>query len=153
MNVHVTERRLKNALDRFELSLETPLLPGELGTWLADVEQGIVRVRRQLVAVAQGKHPPQYTAICDGAPALVNRVEQLQKEDAALVATCETLHACVLRLLRRAPQLEPDEGLFNSRVQYVRKHGLDLVIRVRTQEAALRTWLVEALDRDDGTVD
>jgi hypothetical protein len=31
--------------------------------------------------------------------------------------------------------------------------GLKLVIRVRTQEQAIRTWFLEAFDRDRGTAD
>ncbi len=31
--------------------------------------------------------------------------------------------------------------------------ALDLVVRIRKQEVTVRTWLLEAFDRDGGTVD
>jgi hypothetical protein len=59
-----------------------------------------------------------------------------------------------MELLRPLVQrVEPDEMRAESAMAEFAQTLLDLVQRLRKQEVALRTWLVEAFTRDRGAVD
>ena len=56
-------------------------------------------------------------------------------------------------LQKAAEAVEPDEARLQRRIGAARDAGFALAISVRKQEAALETWLGEALNRDRGDVD
>jgi hypothetical protein len=84
---------------------------------------------------------------------LLPQIERLKAEDEAIERERERIGNMVERDAQHVPKLEPDEAKAQKHVQNLIDEGLAFVMRVRKQEVALETWLVEAFNRDRGTAD
>lgn len=80
------------------------------------------------------------------------RVERLKKEDCRITGQFADLCRRAERLAEIAWQVEQDEGQVREDVSRLVELGLSFVIRVRTQETAITTWLLEAFNRGRGAV-
>ena len=98
-------------------------------------------------------HAEEFAAIVEEDAGLLARVEQLKKEDSGIIQQFADPSRRAERLAELAWRCEPDEGQVREDVSRLVELGLSFVIRVRTQETAISTWLLEAFDRDRGTVD
>jgi hypothetical protein len=94
------------------------------------------------------QHGPQFEEIVQESPALQRSVEQLEREDGEVAAAYESLRAKVAKLTAKAAKVEPDEALMSQEAARFADEGVWFVVRVRKQDAAIRTWLGEALNRE-----
>lgn len=147
------QQALHAALDKLEASVETPLVPGEAERWIESVEADY-QVARSCVLDAIGeRHPEQYTTIWQEDEGLARRIEQLREEDTAIREAAESLGRHVSGMKSAIAKVEPDEAKLQSALEALVAEALRFIIRVRTLEQAIRTWVMEAFNRDRGTVD
>jgi predicted nuclease with TOPRIM domain len=147
------EKSLKEALERFERRLETPLVPGELTGWICEAVEACHNVGPTLDRQRRRTHEQILDAIAREDAELIPRAEELRKEDEELQCDYRRLREEADRLAEQAETAEPHERRLDERRASFVRHGLDFVIRTRTQELAVETWFLEAFDRDRGVVD
>ena len=147
------ESELKAALEVLETSIATPIVPGELATWLADLQHAWAEAAAQVHFHVKHLHPRQFEEIAEQDPELLPRIELLKAEDAAIEEERGKLNDRVVRLVEHAPQIEPDEEKVKSHLKGVIDDATALIVRVRKQTVALQTWYMEAFNRDRGAVD
>lgn len=145
--------RLLEALAELEANIETPFVPGELERWINDVHGAFQRLRPLLDHQISDVHPQQYDEIREEDEELFRRVDQMRQEDADIIETASQLSEEIPKLQTAAANVEPDEAKLRTAFDGFVESVLDFIIRVRTQEQALRTWLMEAFTRDRGDVD
>jgi hypothetical protein len=147
------ESDLKTALASFETRLSTPIISGELAGWMGEVQKAWVGASSQIGASLSRLHPGQFEQIAQQDQEMFPQIERLKVEDEAIAAERERIGNMVLRDAQHVPKLEPDEGKAKKHVQNLIDEGLALVTRVRKQEVAIETWLMEAFNRDRGAGD
>ncbi len=148
-----TESELKTALAAIEKALTTPIVSGELALWLEELKKSWEEASAQVHFNVKHRHPRQYEQIGEADLELLPRIDLLKAEDEAIEQQREEINQAIARAAQHVPKLEPDEGKAQKHVQSLIDDGLAFIIRVRKQEVALQTWLVEAFNRDRGAVD
>jgi len=175
------EEQLQGSLAEFEERVSVPLVPGELDSWLDEVKTSWQALWPQLQVQTQYIHAKEFSQIAEEDPELSCRVREMREEDTALMAQSDAVADQLNYLENRLRQgmaepdlserkLQPgtteakpnvgdfyDEGAMETELkqdvdQFVTQ-GLALVSRIRKQEVAVRTWLVEAFTRDKGVMD
>jgi hypothetical protein len=144
---------LAEALGALETALETPMVPGELDGWAGALRDAAENLQPLLGRRITTAHRESFSQIEATDPELIRRVENLKTEDERIQRDFQALSDRIADLAARAPDAEPDEGTLDQQVSELVDEGLAFVIRLRKQEVALRTWLVEAFQRDRGPVD
>jgi len=147
------EERFRTALERLETAAATPAVPGEMPMWLDEVEQAYEELQQTLDRQVRSSHTSQLTSIRQEDPEMFRHVEQLQKEDAEIVAAVQSAVARLPILKPMVERVEPDEKRVERALAEFGEQAMQLVLRIRKQELALRTWLQEAFTRDRGPVD
>jgi hypothetical protein len=147
------ETELRQALRQLELSLETPVVAGELPDWATAVQDSLACVGVLLTRQIEILHADEFAEIVEEDSGLLTRVDRLTKEDGQVAEQFAELSQRAARLTESAWGVEPDEGQLRPDVERLVDSGLSFVTRVRKQETAITTWLLEAFDRDRGTVD
>lgn len=145
--------KLLEALADLEASVETPFVPGELEPWIAAVDEAFQHLRPRLDWSSTHVHPQQFDEIDHEDPELMRRVDQMRQEDAAIKEAARQLAEQIPKLETVVSAIEPDEAGMTAVMDEFVQAMLNLIVRVRTQEQAVRTWLMEAFDRDLGAVD
>jgi hypothetical protein len=148
-----TDAALKTTLDAFEVSLNTPVVSGELADWLEHLGVAWSKLAGHVRHHVEQTHADQFAQIEQQDPELLPKVEQLHTEDNAILEECDALDRMVATTTTHAPKLEPDEEKAQQHTKALVDAGIALVTRVRRQEVALQTWYVEAFNRDRGAVD
>lgn len=148
------EHDLREALDAFETSLETPIIPGEFGDWSKYVQENWPAVAEQVQHQVHSSHRQQLAEIARQDTEMFAHIRQLQIEDEAICQELEELRGYVDRLAEQAPHLERTPAATQDSVagELIRR-GLSFITRVKTQEVAVRTWLSEAFNRERGSGD
>lgn len=153
MDASIHKSRLDEGLEALETALESPLVPGELQTWLENAAAAFAKLEAPLRGRIEEDHPRWFDEISHEDEGLLERVKHLREKDRELLAQYE-------RLARQANsidfKLEEDhetETRLDPIVERLSEHGLEFVIAVRKQEAAVTTWFVEAFQRDRGVAD
>ena len=148
-----SDQDLKVSLDRFETCLVTPVMSGELISWVGEAQSAwdefLPHVRQHLSEL----HPRQYKEISKADPELLPRTEKLQAEDAAIEEDGEVFERLIHRFAEHAPKFEPDEEKIAKPLKDLVDAGIAFVTRVRKQEAAVQAWFMEAFTRDRGVAD
>ena len=145
--------QLSEALARWESCLETPVVPGELLTWLDEAKHACDEVGAQLRPQLERTQPKLFQDIVGQDPSLVPRVEELKSEDQQLLDQMDRVRAHIEQLRNRASQLQPPESKIDRIVATLSQEALSLVISVRKQEKAITTWYLESFDRERGVAD
>ena len=140
-------------LEKLEHCLETPFVPGELERWFEQTQQAMQDVAKLLPRQLDETHAQQLQEIESEDPGLEHRVEEIRRVDGELRERFAQFHKRVDQLAKGAGNVEPDEARMKEACYELVDEGLALVIAARKQEVALRTWLLEAFDRDRGVVD
>lgn len=143
---------LKPAIEKLETCLVTPQVPGELETWTANLRAAFAEVVEQMKA-GRAKRDASLKEIARQDPELLTRVEQLKSERDEVWRHAQEMSEILARASKRAETAEPDEHQASKVVSDTVTRGLDFVIRLRSFEAALSTWFVEAFQRDRGVGD
>lgn len=146
------QEHLQVKLSDFEHCVETPFVPGELEGWLNQTHQALQQLIPQIELLTQHIHKDEFTEIAEEDPGLLGRVESMRDED-------RTVQEEMQQLVKNLEQLRAQETRGATETDL--KQDLDAFVstaltflnRVRSQEVAIRTWLVEAFNRDRGEVD
>jgi len=148
-----TPAEFKAAVDEFERCLLSPVISGELPAWVDEVQAAWSEAAAQIHFQAKHLHPQQYEEIANQDPELLPRIDLLKAEDATIEEQCQKIQQAVIRVAQHAPMLEPDEEKAQKHTKGLIEKGLAYIARVRKQDIAVRSWYVEAFDRDIGAVD
>lgn len=143
----------QDALAALEKALETPLVPGELESWVQETQGAADEAARLLDRQIEVVHRDVLAEIEEQDAGLEARVEEVRQGDRTSRELLRTFQGRLGDLAARVEQIEPDEKQAEGAIVAVVEIGLKFVIHARTQETALETWLLEAFDRDTGTVD
>jgi hypothetical protein len=147
------ESELRGALGEFEQRLEVPIVPGEMENWMRSVHESSCHVAAVLLQRVDHAHGAILREILREDTSLAARVEQLEEEDEGILARAAEIQRTAENLLVAAAKVEPHEGKLENTVRLFTEDALQLVLRIRKQEAALETWYQEAFLRDRGVVD
>lgn len=147
------KREFSQAVRALETSLEAPLVPGESQRWIHAVREACSQLRLLLKQHFEETHGEILGTIAEEDPGLSHRVEALRNVDRRLREDFESITSQATQLLERIDAAAPDERKVRASVEELSEHALAFVIQVRKQEAALSTWLQEAVNRDRGVVD
>jgi hypothetical protein len=148
-----TDADWKTALTAFETSLSTPIISGELAAWVGEAQKAWEEASAQIHFNVKHVHPRQFEEMAEEDPELLPKIEMLKAEDAAIEQERQRIGVMVARDAQHVPKLEPDEAKAQKHVQMLIDEGLAFIARVRKQEVAIQTWLVEAFNRDRGAGD
>ncbi|MEX0704275.1 MAG: hypothetical protein WD069_19400 [Planctomycetales bacterium] len=144
---------LHGALQKLEMELEFPFVPGELETWTNSVRETLKQAAIHIRARFENDHSGEFAQIEAEDLELESRVADLRQRDRAILDRLAELERRVETFLLKATHVEPDEARAASEREELVQEGLDLVISVRRQEVTARTWLSEALERDNAPGD
>jgi hypothetical protein len=175
------QEQLQGALSEFEERASVPLVPGELESWLEEVKAAWQALWPQLQVQAQYIHAKEFAQIAEEDPELSCRVREMREEDTAIMAQSDEVADQLKYIETRLAQGTADPNLNEKKVRHdatepkpnvtdFRDVGametelkddvdqfvslsLAVVSRIRKQEVAVRTWLVEAYTRDKGVMD
>jgi hypothetical protein len=146
------ETEFQDTLVEFEACVETPFVPGELPGWVSSAQAALERFiptfDRQLK-----KHQSDFEQIREQDQELHQRVATMQADDAALRELSRDIAQQLERLRTAAGLVEPDEALLRDTMHALVDDAIAFIVQIRKQEQAVRTWLMEAFNRDRGTVD
>ncbi len=139
------------ALEDVETSLETPVMSGELISWVTTVTRTWERLGVLMRDDLQREHAALYATIAREDPELSSRVEKLRKTDEQLaIFDFGNVQSSLTQLFDRAESVEQDESKASLLRADAVKLALAFVIGVRTQETAIASWFGEAFNRDSG---
>jgi septal ring factor EnvC (AmiA/AmiB activator) len=140
-------------LARFETSLETPVVPGELPNWVASVRKSCEALGALQSKEIQEAHAQQLEEISEEDVALAPRIEAIKSKDEELVIQRDELESQLRTLSNQAKRAEPNEATLDDRIAEITAQGLKFVIDSRKQDTSLTTWHAEAFNRDRGVGD
>ena len=147
------EKSLQDSMLRLEAALLAPVVSGELKQWIEVVTESLKTFGSKWVEFVNSVLHQQYAQIAKTDANLLSRVDQMVQEDRQLVADFTLFEQSVNDLADRGRQVQKNEGkVADDRLQ-VEKDGMDLILRIKKQQAAATTWLNEANYRDLGTGD
>jgi hypothetical protein len=153
MSIPEKEHALRDSLTQLETALGTPVLAGELGHWAQAVRKEFDACIRVLGGHFGQVHRRQFADILQQDLEMARQVEQLKEEDQAILKDVEQFGQELDRLAIVAKTVGRHESQAQDHTQAVVQSGLMLVARIRKQETAITTWLMEAFQRDQGTGD
>jgi len=146
------EQSLSRALEALEACAGTPFIPGEMVGWLAAVEQAYQQLQ-PLLQQQHGVHATEFAEMSRQDPEMLRHVENLEQEDQSIAVEFGSLKDRLELLRPLVCRVEPDEKRVEVVMSEFAQSAVTLVTRIRKQEVAVRTWLVEAFTRDRGQVD
>ncbi|MBM4072542.1 MAG: hypothetical protein FJ271_26970 [Planctomycetes bacterium] len=144
---------MHSAIDRLADELVTPMVPGEVAEWLANVYKAAELASALLWRQLESVHNAEYARIVEVDPELFRRVEQMKAKDRDCVEELAKLLDRIKQLQEEAQVDEPDEAAMKESLDAVIEQGLGFVNHARMQGKARETWLAEAYYRDRGVGD
>ena len=150
----ITNTAVIDALERFEVCLETPVIPGEMEHWAAALFDAYGELSPLLNNHLCTVHHSLLQQIAREDPGLLCHTKEMKLADKETLETFERLRPWIEQLPEVATKIEPDEKRLETHVDSLIHDGLEFVMHVRKQETVLNTWHHEALCRDHhGDVD
>lgn len=156
------EARFREELAALEKAAETPVVSGELETWLESVATALSVAAPAFSRRAADVYAVMFEQMIEADDAMLPRVQSLQQEQAALEQQFErlqhALHQMHVPLLRPADADAAAAGSEGeTRAALARPNFAEdvvsLAVRVRKFATELETWHRESLLRDRGVVD
>jgi hypothetical protein len=148
--------KLECQLRAFEQSAGTPFVPGELEGWIEAALSAFGELGPLFQEHVQKIHSQEFANISQEDPELLARVSEMRLEDAAIdllqVQIADWLDSLQTRVSTGSNEGECETELKEELDRFVTE-SLALVVRIRKQELAIRTWVVEAFTRDRGDAD
>ena len=144
---------VRRKLVELEEALEMPLVAGELDAWTTRVAKSAQTMHALLTDRLAQAHGADFDEISAQDPDMSTCVENMRTEDTAIRNEFEPFLELANSLSMAVTQVEPDELTLGKARQRLIDVGLALVLRIRKQEAAVRTWYMEAFQRDRGVGD
>ncbi len=145
--------KYQDALNRLEDCLVTPVMPGELSSWLGTLAEAAETTGALLWRQIEGPNQQEYAQIEALDPNLCPHVEMLKKGDQDSYQRLEAFMDQIARVRRRAEMFSANEILFQTPVNSLLDEGLSWVIHAKRQEKARESWYLEAFIRDRGEGD
>lgn len=145
--------KLIDAVEQLEVSLQSPIVPGEMVAWAETLRRSLNALRSPLKEQINQVHQQTIKQIAIEDPELTVRAVNLNSTDEQNLQEFERLLKNVWNLPERVSQAEPDEGSMMTELRELIDDGLKFVLSVRGQETALSTWINESLNRDRGDGD
>lgn len=145
--------KMIDAVEQLEVSLQSPVVPGEMVGWAEAVRKAVIDLHTPLNEQFNLVHHQTIKQIEIEDPELAARAENLKNADDENMQQFERLLNRVDTLPERVSRAEPDEGSMESELQEIIDDGLQFVLSVRGQETAIDTWMNESVCRDRGAVD
>jgi hypothetical protein len=146
----MTTLNYADALERLESDLLTPIVPGELVSWLGTVSESAQFAGAMLWRHVEGDNQSDYAEIIAQDTVLFARVEQLKAGDRDCYRQMETLLDHLVKFQRESLHQEWNESMARFPVETLIKQGLAWVIEAKRQEKSRETWFNEAFQRDRG---
>jgi len=147
------ESDLDQALGTFEKGLVTPVVPGELASWIASLRESLDEVGNCLRNAVESVHDERYQQIVQRDAELSTRVTQMREEDVQLLSDFHAVdHQLTTLETQQSAKTAGVSKMDRLRADLV-DQSLAFVIRVKAQEAALSTWQMESFQRDRGLGD
>ena len=154
MDQATATRELKEVLEAFETSLATPVISGDLPSWIGYVQENwtdLVPLVHQQIDV---QHRAELKEISKENTELLPRVQQLEVEDEALRELVRSLTASITRLSQNTARDETHETKSQENVaSSLAVEGMAFVTRLKAHDVAVKTWLGEAFNRENGAGD
>lgn len=147
------QHALNEALTRLETSLLTPVVSGELASWVRTAQQAAIELGAQLNSYLGSTQRRQYRQIAASDPELLVRVQQLSSEDQELRAEYTNLVKSLDDLAQMVSAAKKHESRAEEQRSDVERRGIALILRIRKHQVATDTWLSEAVYRDRGVGD
>jgi hypothetical protein len=147
------EKSLQDSMLRLEAAILAPVVSGELKQWAEVVAESLQTFGATWVEFVNSVLHQQYVQIAKTDPDLLSRVDQMIQADRNMLADFGNFKTKVDDLAVRARQAQKNEAKLTEDRTQVEKEGMDLIIRIKKQQAAATTWLNEANYRDLGTGD
>ena len=147
------DRRFREAVDRFETALLTPQVAGEVAAWADSLLQAWRGLTPLLCRRIDDVHRPQYKEIAREDPENLARVAHLKAEDEAILSCLEKLGVTINELSQCASILPREETPLQDATAGVVECGGKFLLKLKAQEVAVRTWLMEAFNRERGVGD
>lgn len=148
---------LTQVLAELEKLLETPIVPGEMAEWYRSVTHKLKDLGSTHERVRNAIHDSQFSQIEQVDPEQLNHVQKMRAEDKEIALEIARLSRSAAVLNEHVDRSEDaqqrDESQLASLTSQLNEDALALIIRIRAQENSLRTWYLEAFDRDRGTAD
>jgi len=148
-----TESDYTSKLEKFERCLETPIVSGDLVAWFEAAKEASQEAQEAYREAVCEDHAEMLDEILEQDAALGPRVEELKTEQEQLLDRWSEFQKQLDAGHRAAKRSEPNEAKLQEPLDDLTERGLRLVISLRKQETALRTWHTEALHRDRGIAD
>lgn len=142
--------QLTVALSSLERVLVTPLVPGEFVAWISSVQDATLLVGPLLTVRLQQEHAQILVEILQQDAELSQRVEHMRDGSVAIQSGFGKFEQKVSKLGEIANEVGSREDKFDSYMQQLIQDGIELVVMIRKQEAAIDTWHRESLLRDRG---
>lgn len=146
------EGELKAAIDKMETALLTPVLAGELVSWITQVQDSADDIDELLQPCLERIHS-DFTEIAKSDNELLSRVEQMVGDEKELLKLHEEFRRDLQLLATKAPKVNSDEAKVADERLKVEQQGTHLLTELKRLQAKASTWLQEAVYRDRGPVD
>lgn len=136
-----------------EEALEMPAVAGELPHWTARAANAARVVHSLLNEHLAKAHREDFAEIARQDLEMAACIDKMKAEDKTIRLEFERFMELAKNVAAAAARVEPDELTMAKAVRHLVDTGLALVLRIRKQEAAVRTWYIEAFQRDRGVGD
>jgi hypothetical protein len=153
MAITPVEHALQETMRRFESALLAPVVGGELMTWITGVREAAATFGLDWTRYLRSVLHIQYDEIAKVDPELLHQVDQMVEADELLLEDYANFHESLQELAARASKVASHESRLEAAREEIEKTGIDLVVRIKKQQAAADTWLTEAHYRDRGVAD
>jgi hypothetical protein len=147
------EHALQETMRRFEAALLTPVVGGELKAWITGVREAAATFGLDWTRYLRSVLHMQYDEIAKADPELLHQVDQMVAADEQLLEDYAQFHESLQELAARANKVASHESRLDDSREELERSGIDLVVRIKRQQAAATTWLSEAHYRDRGVAD
>ena len=147
------ESGLTKALAQLESCLETPVVPGELVSWLRAAQLPMRTCVTLFEREVEEAHCDLLDKIERNDLGLAHRVKNMRREDENLISSWQAMESDLEEFCEVAVETEPNEARLSDSLNRFTLRAIGLVIKTRRQESALTTWYLESLQRDRGTAD
>lgn len=147
------ETDLKEAIDRLERALLTPVLSGEVVQWVTTAQEATACLDEVLQPFLNDVLHSEYSEIAKSDNELLSRVEQMVAEERKLLERKENFQRLLQHLAERAPHVHSDEAKVADERLKVEREGVAILTDLKRLQTAASTWLQEAVYRDRGPVD
>jgi hypothetical protein len=153
MSALAPEQALDETLSKVEMALLSPVVSGELKSWVSNVQQAAATFAVDWTCFLNTVQHKQYAEIGENDAELLSRVQQMIQTERQLLEELARFHEKLHALSGRAADAQWQESPLAAEQQKVADAGIGLILQIKKQRAEAATWLSEAIYRDRGPVD